>query len=84
MATGVGWLWNIVVLINKIKMSSFKSSGTIQKKDGEPARSVSDYQSSSVTLKKLAMKARKLYSYFKLHQRSHKMTVINPNEDQMM
>ena len=65
-------------------MSSFKSSGTSQKKDGGPDRSVSDNQSSSVTLNKLAMKARKLYSNFKLYQRSHKMTVINPNEDQMI
>ena len=65
-------------------MSSFKSSGTIQKKDGGPDRSVSDNQSSSVTLNKLAMKARQLYSNLKLHQRSHKMTIINPNKDQMI
>ena len=42
-----------------IKMSSFKSSENIQKKEGEPDRSVSDNQSSSVTLNELAMKARK-------------------------
>ena len=40
-----------------IKMSSFKSSGNIQKKDDGPYRSVSDNQSSSVTLNELAMKA---------------------------
>ena len=42
-----------------IKMSSFKSSENIQKKEGGPDRSVSDNQSSSVTLNELAMKARK-------------------------
>ena len=42
-----------------IKMSSFKSSESIQKKEGGPSRSVSDNQSSSVTLNELAMKARK-------------------------
>ena len=46
--------------INKnIKMSSFKSNENIQKKEGGPDRSVSDNQSSSVTLNELAMKARK-------------------------
>ena len=42
-----------------IKMSSFKNSESIQKKEGGPDRSVSDNQSSSVTLHELAMKARK-------------------------
>ena len=42
-----------------IKISSFKSSEKIQKKEGGPDRSVSDKQSSSVTLNELAMKARK-------------------------
>ena len=42
-----------------IKMSSFKSSENIQKEEGGPDRSVSDNQSSSVTLNELAMKARK-------------------------
>ena len=42
-----------------IKMSSLKSSENIQKKEGGPDRSVSDNQSSSVTLNELAMKARK-------------------------
>ena len=47
-------------LANKnIKMSSFKSSENIQEKEGGPDRSVSDNQSSSVTLNELAMKARK-------------------------
>ena len=42
-----------------IKMSSFKSSGNIQKKENGPDRSVSDNQFSSVTLNEMAMKARK-------------------------
>ena len=42
-----------------IKMSSFKSSENIQKKEGGSDRPVSDNQSSSVTLNELAMKARK-------------------------
>ena len=48
------------VTTNKnIKMSSFKSSENIQKKEGGSRRSVSDNQSSSVTLNELPMKARK-------------------------
>ena len=48
------------VTTNKnIKMNSFKSSENIQKKEGGPDRSVSDNQSSSVSLSELAMKARK-------------------------
>ena len=48
------------IITNKnIKMSSFKSSENIQKKECGPDRSVSDDQSSSVTLNELAMKARK-------------------------
>ena len=43
-----------------IKMSFFKSSENIQKKEGGPDRSVSDNQSCSVTLNELAMKARKI------------------------
>ena len=43
-------------------MSSFKS---IQKKEGGPDNSVSDNQSSSVTLNELAMKARKIL-YFRV------------------
>ena len=39
----------------KIKLSSFKSSENIQTKEGGPGRSVSDKQSSSVTLNELAM-----------------------------
>ena len=42
-----------------IRMSSPKSSENIQKKEGGPDISVSDIQSSSVTLNELAMKARK-------------------------
>ena len=58
-------------------MSSFKGSENIQKKEGGPDRSVSDNQSSSVTLNELTMKARKSYCNFKLQQRSHIMTGIN-------
>ena len=43
-----------------IKMSSFKSSENIQKKEGGSDRSVSDNESSSVTLNELAInRARK-------------------------
>ena len=42
-----------------IKMSSLKSSENIQKEERGPDRSVSDNQSSSVTLNELAMKTRK-------------------------
>ena len=42
-----------------IKMSSFKSSENIHKKEVGPDRSVSDNQSSSVTMNELVMKARK-------------------------
>ena len=49
-----------VVTANKnIKIMSLKSSENIQKKEGGPDRSVSDNQSSSVTLNELAIKARK-------------------------
>ena len=41
-------------------MSSFKTSENIQKKADGPDRSVSDNQSSSLTLNELAMKARKV------------------------
>ena len=65
-------------------MSSLKSSENIQKKECGPDRSVSDNQSSSVTLNKLAMKARKSYYNFKFMQRSHTKTDINPNEVQII
>ena len=42
-----------------IKISSFKSSRNIQKKEDGPDSSVSDNQSSSVTLNELSMKIRK-------------------------
>ena len=55
-----GPLFRAAVTTNKnIKMSSFKSSENIQKKEVGPDRSVTDNQSSSVTLNELAMKARK-------------------------
>ena len=57
-------------------MSSFKSSENIQKKESGPDRSVSDNQSSSVTLNELAIKARKPYCNFKLQQRSHTMSKL--------
>ena len=47
------------ILNKNIKTSSFKSSENIQKKEDGPDRSVSDNQSSSVTLNELAMEARK-------------------------
>ena len=48
--------FDISLPFNKnIKMSSFKSSENIQKKEGGPDRSVSDNQSSSVTLNELAI-----------------------------
>ena len=59
-----GFQMTKMFIINKsnknIKMSSFKSSGNMQKKEGGQDRSVSDNQSSSVTLNELAMKARKI------------------------
>ena len=50
---------SLVYTHKNIKMSSFKSSENIQKKEDGPDRSVSDTKSSSVTLNELAMKARK-------------------------
>ena len=64
-------------------MSFFKSSENSQKKKVGSDRSVSDNQS-SLTLNELAMKARKSYRNFKLQQRSHTMTVITPNEVQII
>ena len=66
------------------KYSSFKISENIQEKEGGPHRSVSDNQSSSVTLNKLAMKARKSYCNYKFKQRSHTVTDIKPNEVQII
>ena len=65
-------------------MSSFENSENIQKKEFGPYRSVSDNQSSSVTLNELATKARKSYCNFKFQQLSHTMTDINTNEVQMI
>ena len=67
-----------------IKMSSFKSSENIKKKEGGPDRTASDNQSSSVTLNELAMTDRKSLCSFKLKQRSHKMTDIDQNEVQIV
>ena len=68
----------------KIKMRSIKSGENIQKKDGGPDRSVSDNHSSSGTLSELAMGVRKSNCNFKLQQRRHTMTDINPNEVQII
>ena len=69
--------------IKNIKVSSFKSSENIQKKEGGPDRSVSDNQSSSVTLNELAMKAKLTYCNFEFRQRSQTKTNINQNGIQM-
>ena len=71
------------VTTNKIIMSSFKSSRNIQKKECGPDRSVSDNQSSSVTLNELAVKAIIIYCNFEFQQRSHTMTDINLNGAQI-
>ena len=65
-------------------MISLMNSKNIQKEKGGPDRSVSDNQTCSVTLHELAMKARKSYCNFKLQQRSHTMTDVNPNEVQIL
>ena len=70
-------------LLIKYKNSSFKSNENIQKKECGPDRSVSDNQSSSVTLNKMAMKAKKSYCNFKFKQRRHTMNDIKPNEVQI-
>ena len=76
----INLLTQITYSVNKnIKMSSFKSSESIQKKEGGPDRSVSDKQSSSVTLNDLAMKARKKNCNFEFQQGSHTLTDVNPN-----
>ena len=73
-------LSDLSLLTKKYKKSSFKSSENFQKKECGPDRSVSDNRSSSVTLNKLAMKARKSNCNFKFKHRSHTMTDIKPNE----
>ena len=67
-----------IVTNKNIKMSSYKSSENIQKKEGGPDRSVSNNQSSSVTLNELAMKPEK-YCNFEFQQGSHTLTDININ-----
>ena len=64
-------------------MSSFKSSRNIQKKECGPDRSVSDNQSSSVTLNELAENAIIINCNFEFPQRSHTMTDINLNRAQI-
>ena len=71
------------VTTNKyIKMSSFKSSENIQKKEDGPDRPVSANQSFSVTLNELAMKARK-YCNFEFQHGSHTLTDISLNRVQI-
>ena len=62
-----------------IKTSSFKSSENIQKKEDGPGRSVSDNQSSSVTLNELAIKARKDTVISIFSKEVIKLTGINRN-----
>ena len=50
------------------KMSSFKSSENIQKKDSGTDRSVSDNQSSSVTLNVTGNESQKTYCNFEFQQ----------------
>ena len=64
-------------------MSSFKSDRNIQKKECGPDRSVSDNQSSSVTLNEQAVNAIIIYCNFEFQQRSHTMTDINLNVAQI-
>ena len=56
---GMGY---VILLWHSLSLpyNTFKSSENIQKKEGGPDRSVSDNQSSSVTLNELAKKARKI------------------------
>ena len=70
------------VTTNKNIKMSVNSSENIQNKGGGPDRSVSDNQSSSVTLNKLAMKAKK-YCNFEFQQGSHTLTDINLNRIQI-
>ena len=64
-------------------MSSFNSSRNIQKKVFGPDRSVTDIQSSSVTLNELAVKATIINYNFEFQERSHTMTDINLNRVQI-
>ena len=74
---------NIYNANKNIIISSFKSSRNIQQKECGPDRSVSDNQSSSVTLNELAVKAIILYCNFEFQHRSHTMTDINLNGAQI-
>ena len=63
-----------------IKMSSFKSSENIQKKEGGPDSTVSNNQFSSVTLKELAINARDTAYYnFEFQRGSQSKTDVNLN-----
>ena len=64
-------------------MSFLKSSRNIQKKECGPDRSVSDTQSSSVTLNELAEIAVIIFCNFEFQQTSHTMTDINLNVAQI-
>ena len=64
-------------------MSSFKRSRNIHKKECGSYRSVSDNQSSAVTLNELAEKDTIINCNFEFQQRSHSMTDINLNGAQV-
>ena len=68
-------------LTNKnIKMSSFKSSENIQKKEGGPDRSISDNQSILFSdPERTGNESQKIYCNFEFQQGSHTLTDINRN-----
>ena len=64
---------------SNIKMSSFKSSENIQKKEGGPDDAVSNNQFSSVTQKELAINARdNAYYNFEFQKAVNPKIDINP------
>ena len=65
-------------------MSSFKSSENIQKKEGGPDRSVSENQSSSVTLNELVIRSESDTVISNFSTKSHTMTDIKPNMVQII
>ena len=72
-------LSNFEISNKNIKMSSFKSSENIQKKEDGPDRSVSDNQSSSVTPESTGNESQEKYCNFEFQQGSHTLTDINLN-----
>ena len=59
-------------------MTSFKSSENIQKKEDGPDRSVSDNQSSSVTLQRTGNESLKRYCNFEIQRGSHTVRLLVP------